>query len=185
MIREYAGIGSRDLTPAQREVCVKLGYFLATQGWILHTGNAQGADQAFAEGANLVDPKAVRLFLPWRSYEAAAVRDGNQVFSLEQYSPQQIDVLNEEAAQYHPAWDRLKQGGQKLMMRNGLIIAPTAHLVRHPVAVVLAFPSQKPGGGGTGQGMRLAESYGLPVVDLNTLDQEGLSDLCEQMRNGE
>ncbi|KKN09988.1 hypothetical protein LCGC14_1041260 [marine sediment metagenome] len=174
----YAGIGSRDLTPAQINTCEKLGAWFAQQGHILCTGNAKGADQAFARGVNSVDPTRVRLFLPWSSYERQAIVPGNKVISLDDYPAAAIARLEVDAAKHHGAWHRLKQGGRKLMVRNGLIIEGPAG----PVGIVLAFPSNKVGGGGTGQGIRLAESKGIEVIDLNAADKSFLHALCERVR---
>ena len=61
----YAGIGSRQTPGHILSAMEQLGKSLAEQGWVLRTGNCQGADQAFQRGANTVNPKLVELFLPW------------------------------------------------------------------------------------------------------------------------
>ncbi len=175
----YAGIGSRDLTPAQIDTCEKLGSWFAQCGHILCTGNAKGADQAFARGANRVNPALVYLFLPWSSYERDAVVPGNLIVSLDDYHADKIAELEVGAAEHHGAWHRLKQGGRKLMVRNGLIIDGPAG----PVEIVLAFPSNRVGGGGTGQGMRLAQSKKIELIDLNAADKSSLRALCERVQS--
>ena len=183
----YAGIGSRDLTPEQIEVCEKLGSWFAQCGHTLHTGNALGADQAFARGANQVNPELVHLWLPWGSYESGAVQPGNVRHVLGEYSPDMLAALEVEVREFHPAWHRLKQGGRKLMMRNGLIISPASKpskkqvAMRKPVDLVIAFPNpNKPGGGGTGHGLRLAsKKYGIPIVDLTKENRGALESLCD------
>ncbi len=170
----YAGIGSRDLSPKQIEVCEKLGSWFAKQGHVLHTGNAKGADQAFARGANRVSPCMVHLYLPWDSYERDAIEPGNMILSLDSYSRVSIEDMEALAARHHPAWNRLKQGGRKLMVRNGLIIDNTS--------MVLAFPSSKIGGGGTGHGMRIARARGIELIDLNGKTDVQLRALCEGVK---
>lgn len=62
----YAGIGSRE-TPGQTLTAMEqLAHVLAARGWVLRTGLAGGADQAFYRGA--VGQGAVELYLPWPSF---------------------------------------------------------------------------------------------------------------------
>ncbi len=167
------GIGSRGLQPIDLNTCFRLGQFIAKCGGVLDSGNADGADQAFAEGANSVDPALVHLHLPWPNFNREAIVRGNVI-----HLPQEQSRFAEEAAKYHPAWRRLSQGAQKLHIRNVDIVCwPRLK------DMVLAFPSQKRGGGGTGQGMRVAEGYDIPVIDLNGMDEAQLYTLCEFIRN--
>jgi hypothetical protein len=148
---------------------------------VLRTGNALGTDNAFAQGANQIDQELVHLFLPWKSYNRGQVMPRNKTWCVDADSTYGTSLMR-KAEELHPAWGRLGQGGQKLMARNGGIIqgdTPSAPCVD----LVLALPSLgKPGGGGTGQGIRWAESLDIEVVDLNTLDNGGLRALCERVR---
>ena len=177
--RYYAGIGSRDLTPEQLEICRKLGQWFAAAGWVLNSGNAKGADQAFALGANRVDPSLVHLHLPWPSYERQAVVKGNVVRCVEDLATHELEWYTKHAEKHHPAWGRLSQGAQKLMTRNGMILLPCGC---HPVDLVLAWPSNRKGGGGTGQGMRIAEEQGVRLINLNNTTQASLAALCDEVR---
>ena len=47
----YAGIGARKTPVYILSIMGTIGEYLAEKGWILNTGAAPGADQAFAEGA--------------------------------------------------------------------------------------------------------------------------------------
>ena len=167
-----AGIGSRALNGARLDICRRLGAFIATCGGEIHSGNAGGADQAFARGGNSVDPRLVHLHLPWPNFEARAIHPDNVI-----HLPQEQSGYAETAAKYHPAWKHLTQGGRKLHTRNVSIVCwPTMK------DMVLAFPSNKKGGGGTGQGMRVAEGFDVPVIDLNGMTNAELSELCERLR---
>lgn len=168
-----AGIGSRDLQASDLQTCLALGQFIAKCGGELHSGNARGADQAFAAGANSVNPELVHLHLPWPNFEKEAIVGGNHI-----HLPQEQSAYDVTAAKYHPAWRHLSQGARKLHTRNVSIVCwPTIK------DMVLAFPSQKKGGGGTGQGMRVAEGHDIPVIDLNGMDTAQLHTLCESIRN--
>lgn len=185
-----ACIGSRDLTPEQTDICERLGQWLVSHGHIISTGNAEGADQAFARGGNSVDPTKVHLWLPWYRYERQAIVPGNQVVLFTALSDQLQTLLLTLAEKFHPAWGKLTQGGQKLQGRNGLIILdripePTELLfpkIELMTDRVLALPSSRPGGGGTGQGMRMAQNYGIPVTNLRDMSRAQLRSLCEEFR---
>lgn len=162
-MKAYAGIGSRE-TPADiLELMEALGMHLAYAGWTLRSGCAPGADSAFEQGAfdaTMVNRRAARpeLFLPWPKFEgrrsALTARDEPQAEALP------------IAAKFHPRWDSLKQGAQKLHARNvhqilGLdVTAPT------PSRFVLCWTKDGEGGGGTGQALRIAKAYDVPIFDL-------------------
>ncbi len=158
---KIAGIGSRDLDEEQRDICFRLGRVIAERGGEVHSGNAEGADQAFANGANSVDPKWVHLHLPWPNFNREAIVRGNVI-----HLPHPQSHYDVTAAKYHPNWQYLKQGAKKLHTRNVSIIVHPA-----PKDMVLAYPSLKLGGGGTGQGMRIAEGMGVPLWNLREVEQ--------------
>jgi hypothetical protein len=95
------------------------------------------------------------LYLPWRTYEAQAVLRYNEIHLPEEASEELVAL----AQLAHPAWDHLSQGVRKLMIRNVQIV--------HESKFVVALPNLKPGGGGTGHGVRVAELLDIPVYDLN------------------
>ncbi len=180
MTVRIACIGSRDLTTAQLGLCEKLGEWVVRCGHILDTGNAPGADQAFARGANQVRPDLVRLHLPWYNFERQAIHDDNAVYTVDALSEEQLLLHTQNAEKFHPAWGRLSQGARKLMVRNGMIMMPLP-LCFH-VDMCLALPSNKQGRGGTGQGMRIAEHFGVKLVDLRErYDHHQLFLLCEEI----
>ncbi len=170
MTKAIACIGSRSLKTSEILECEEIGRAIAERGWELHTGNAQGADQAFARGANEVNPKLVHLHLPWFKYERDAIVSGNVVRTVEDLEAHELDFYTQLAEKYHPAWERLSQGVRKLMIRNGMIILPCGC---HSVDVTIALPSSKPGGGGTGQGMRMTEGdRDAKLIDLTKTDPD-------------
>ncbi len=174
-----ACIGSRDLDDYQTTVCEKLGGYIVQCGHTLHSGNAPGADQAFARGGNAVDPAAVHLHLPWSNFERQATHPDNVVHSLDDLDEAHLKLYTYIAKRHHPAFRRLSQGAVKLMVRNSsILLPPPAYL---PVGRCLAIPSDKKGGGGTGQGMRIAVYEGIPLVDLRNCREPDLFRLCEEI----
>lgn len=163
MPARIACIGSRELSWEELSVCKRLGRVISLNGGEIHSGNAPGADQAFAQGGNEVNPESVHLHLPWPSFEKDKIVRGNHVHLLESH-PAGEEKLRSVAARFHPVWPRLSQGARKLHTRNVSILFPG---IRERVDLVLAWPSNRPGGGGTGQGLRIAEGYGIPIEDLH------------------
>lgn len=110
------------------------------------------------------------IFLPWRGF---GDRDGlapPQGIIHAAAGPQAYAM----AAQYHPAWDRLGRGARALMARNcHQVLGPD---LASPVrAVVCWTPDGSLNGrgskvGGTGQALRIAARYGIPVVNLQRVD---------------
>src|SRR5690606_28567211 len=69
------------------------------------------------------------------------------------------------AAQHHPAWDRLSPAAQKLHSRNmGQVLGPS---LDSPARFVIAYTSDGQDSGGTGQAIRIADSLGIPVLNLH------------------
>lgn len=131
------------------------------------SGAAPGADQLAVITA-LEAGGAVELYLPWRTYEQEFVetvvaRFPGQV-RLEVYYGNQNNAWGRSVQQYHPGWANLTQGAYALHARNYGIV----HTPEGPVNEVYALPSKKRGGGGTGQGMRIAKATGVPLYDLTT-----------------
>lgn len=180
---KIACVGSRSLTGEQETICEKLGAWIVSCSHELHTGAAVSADQSFARGANQVDPALVHLHLPWLSYERESIVLGNHVDIFPSLDQKTQQVYLDYAKVHHPAWGRLSQGAQKLHARNGRIIFPNGYPGK-PVDLVIAWPSKKIGGGGTGMGMRMAEAEGIPLVDLSKLQdqQRELHNLCERIK---
>lgn len=167
---------------------MKIGRYLAEKGWILHTGAAPGADQAFARGA-LEGDGMVILHLPWPSYEEDWFGKIPSQFSRKI----SVDVLEldrragaydrdayDSVYEFHPAPERLRQGALKLHARNYRIIRPKGR--PGPVSFTVAIPS--PGGGGTAQGIRLAESMKVPVVRLDQLSGKAAKKLIDEILAG-
>jgi hypothetical protein len=156
-----ACIGSRDLRQNELEICRQIGERMVKFGHEIITGNARGADQAFADGGNSVDRSKITLVLPWHGYEFHAVRDHNKVITLNPDVPEHKEWLR-AAEETHPAWEKLSNGTRLLMARNIGIVKPSN--------LVVAFPLKNRFGqlGGTGQGIRYAEKLGVPVkrIDL-------------------
>jgi hypothetical protein len=145
----YAGIGSRETPPEIQAVMTDIARSLKGEGIILRSGGAGGADTAFEKGAGSLK----EIYLPWKGF------DGGKS-TLYSYN----DRHGEIARRFHPAWHRLSQGAQKMMIRNSAQIFGLDFLTRS--SCVIAWTKDGQASGGTGQAIRIAQAYGVPVLNL-------------------
>jgi hypothetical protein len=162
----YAGIGSRKTPPELLELMTQIAGALAAKGWILRTGMADGADQAFYRGAREHGP--VELYLPWPSFEANARHPTGP--SNEFVLGRPSAGAHEMAAGFHPAWSRLSSGVRHLHARNCHQVlgrdlnAPARFVVCWTPDGSLDGRGQRVGG--TGQALRIAHHHGISVFNL-------------------
>lgn len=174
----YAGIGSRETPQDVLDLMTALAEKLAWDGWTLRTGGAPGADQAFEAGAVTVDGYALRLYLPWPGFEGrASIKHADKAAHLPYSEATCFD--NPEpwtfaiAEKHHPAWHLLKQGGRKLQARNvHQVLGHEVNFETEPQksAFVVCWTKDGKASGGTGQAIRIAEAYGVPVRNLRWSD---------------
>ena len=156
----YAGVGSREAPEEVLVVLEELGRILAERGWLLRSGNARGADQAFAKGAGAVSPELVEIFLSWPGYEKEAILPGCRVHG----SPGKES--REMASRYHSGWDICASGARALHGRNvEIILGPS---LDSPVSLVLCWTAGGKVRGGTAMGIHVARAGAIPLVNLGT-----------------
>jgi len=145
-----ACIGSRKLNSEERNLCYRIGQFLA-QGYNIKSGNAIGADQSYARGVNFINSKQLYLYLPNEKYNNYAIIDGNNVCCKPKKEWFSI------AKELHFYWDTMSYTAKSLHARNVGII--------EKCKFVIAFPNED-WGGGTLMGMKVAEKYNIPLYNL-------------------
>ena len=148
-------IGSREPTAEQEIKVIQLIEELDPNEVCIISGCAYGIDQlALQTGYNL-GFQTIGV-LPWSSYNQDVQKVCHHLIDLNKVNPiYKIDAYD-SVIKYHPAAKRLGQGAMKLHARNYLIISWAIQ--------VIAAPSNKVGGGGTGQGIRLAENLSIPTT---------------------
>lgn len=157
-MKTYAGIGSRETPPKILDLMECIASRFARFGWTLRSGRAPGADQAFERGAWNASGTA-QIFVPWEKFELES-----ELFQPIIPAGRNLDAAIEIAKQFHPAWDKLTQGAQKLMARNSMqILGPELDA---PVSAVVCWTPKASGSGGTGQAIRIAKAHGIVVYDL-------------------
>ena len=151
----YAGIGSRE-TPL---IVLKQMYSVAQQlapHWTLRSGHADGADTAFEEGCIMAGGN-MEIMLPWIGFNNAPNKDQYHV-------PNMTQELLDFASAFHPAWDKCSSGAKRMHARNACQILGLYG--DEPVDMVICWTKDGKRGGGTGQALRIAEYFNIPIFDL-------------------
>ena len=171
--------GTRQLPDVERPSLIALARRLATvlPATIFRTGNATGADTAFAEGVVAVDAKRLQYVLPnagmgrqRRQTDSLAVALGAVPAGTEQ-------VLASATTKASPASQRLvdlyvrEKGGSAnaakgaYLMRDTLKVLGCAELNLTPATVGIFYVNESdPLGGGTGHTICVCIEHGVPVV---------------------
>lgn len=113
MNKFYTGVGTRNIKSGTHvySLLVALGTKLATQGYILRSGAADGADTAFERGCDAVSGDK-EIYIPWYGFNGKQVQLGDPYYVG--ISPEAEDIANS----IHPAWQVCLQGAKKLHTRN-------------------------------------------------------------------
>lgn len=146
----YAGIGSRATPEDVLKEMTVYAQVLYSLGLTLRSGGARGADQAFEKGS-----RRNEIYLP---------KDNN---------PMWTEVFN---MHFHPRPDRLSPDGWNMMCRNAMQILGVNG--NTPVEFVICWTKDGKASGGTGQAIRIAEAFDIPVYNLyNKRDVGALTSL--------
>lgn len=159
--RAYAGIGSHKTPPHILDDMESLAIDLSSDGWTLRSGGANGADTAFELGA-LRNTRSAEIMLPWNGF------NGRWIVNDVYYIP--INQISLEIAErFHPAWHHCSSAARKLHARNVHQILGIN--LDSPVEFVVCWTPNASRSGGTGQALRIAEHYNIPIFDVADPDQ--------------
>ena len=111
----------------------------------------QIVEQAIEKGCDMINGKK-EIYLPWKRFNSSS---SSLIVSDER--------AFEIAKKYHPYWDNLKDGAKKLQARNShQVLGLDLHT---PSSFVICWTKDGKGGGGTGQALRIAKDYHIPIFD--------------------
>ena len=148
----YAGIGSRETPTDVLRFMSAIASALSYRGWTLRSGGATGADDAFATGSTDSD-----IFLPWSGFGESDIPEARPAGGRYHVGPEAWTFPIAE--QHHPRWQSLTMGVRKLHARNVHQVLGRDGEPRSSMVIC-------GGGGGTGQAIRVARTYGVQVFDL-------------------
>lgn len=148
------GIGSRETPKEILEEMTKIGEWIRLENHFLRSGHAPGADWAFEHGAQ---EKAI-VYLPWERFNIESISRANKIVVSDQKD------YNSITNTYHPNHLHLSSTVRKLMNRNACQVLGL-DLKRHS-DLVICWTIDGGATGGTGQAMRIAEAYKVPIYNM-------------------
>jgi hypothetical protein len=149
--KAYSGIGSRKTPLDILFQMTKVASFLEKHGYVLRSGGADGADKAFEEGVSDLTMK--NIYLPWKGFN-------NNASQLYKITKKAMDLAKE----FHPSWEYLSDAAKLLMARNGYqVLGESLH---DPVEFIICYTPHGKAEGGTGQALRIAQHYKIPIFNL-------------------
>jgi hypothetical protein len=171
-VKRIVCIGKRALERVNVPFCESVGMRTVEGGALLVSGNAPGADQAYARGGSTIDPSMVELCLPWPDFEHTQFRPtiieqpdagyescmrGNRIRLAQQATVEHIRI----ASWMHPHFDRAQRSTKNLLIRNVMLLIAEDGTRSD---LVIAWPDRtRDGWGGTGHTMRCARYLDVPV----------------------
>lgn len=144
----YAGIGSRKTPSELKPLINQISFFLEKRGYILRSGGADGADSFFEENI-----KNKEIFLPCENFNGNA----SMLYNI---TKEAYDL----ARRFHPNWHGLNPFAKKLIARNGYQVL--GKNLKTPAYFIVCWTENGEIKGGTGQALRIADYYNIPVCNL-------------------
>ncbi len=161
-IFSYAGVGFRETPPEIQAHMTMAATQLSSYGLILRSGGAEGA---FERGA---DPMLKEIFLPWKGFNGHP--------SPLYWIP---DEAHDLAEQCHPGWKTMRLSVRRLMAHN--IQQILGRTLQDPVLFVICWTPGGSGSGGTGQAIRCARNFDIPVFDMGAMPLEEIAENINQI----
>lgn len=162
----YTGVGSRSTPPQILKVMTRFAQIMADKDIWLHSGGAEGADQAFEAGASYKK----WIFIPWDGFNGY----GDTALKLGVVADSQEMTMI--AMRSHPHWMRLSAGARKLHTRNVAQILGL-DMKGKPELLICWTPdgcigkaSRTVESGGTATAIIIAEEHNVPILNLRRKD---------------
>jgi hypothetical protein len=163
-MKYFAGIGSRDTPYAICDIFTELTGELYAKGFNLRSGHALGADIAFERGS--VDPENDQIFVPKAGYKGST-----SIYT----GP--TDEAIEIAKKFHPKWSALRSHEARMLMARNThqILGPNCDVADISEMVICWTPDgaetkTSRETGGSGQAIRIANAYKVPVFNFANKD---------------
>lgn len=165
----YAGIGSREAPDWILSYMRAIARWLGLKGYNLRSGHAPGSDFVFELGCDEVNGSK-EIFLPWIGFNGS---DSTLIVNKE--------LAFKLAEKYHKFWNSLRHPTKLLMARNGHQVLGKE--LNDPVKFVVCWTKNGSGEGGTGQAIRIALDYNIPIFDMGIYDnivdlKKGFKEFC-------
>lgn len=148
MYKIYTGIGSRKTPTELEQTILSIAANLDRIGYTLRSGGADGADSFFEKHTSRKE-----IYLPWKNFNS----NDSLLYNISNKSM----VMAEK---YHPSWDKLSDASRKLMARNCYQVL--GENLDKPSQFIVCYTKDGKASGGTGQALRIAEDFNIPIFNL-------------------
>lgn len=155
MIKIIAGIGSRQTPPEILAEMKKVGKWCRSNGVLVRSGHADGADWAFEQGAQTM----CEAYIPWKGFN----RHLTSAAKIITYVP--TDEAKKSVFFFHPYPESLTPAVHLIMARNWAQVMGIDD--KTPCDVVVCWTRNGKEEGGTSQAMRIAKSKGIPIINMD------------------
>ena len=164
MSKFWTGVGSRETPKDIMELMTNISYKLGKNSWILRSGGANGADNAFEKGAwETFTEERPEIYIPWDGFNQRTESMGYIV-------AENLPVWEESkkiASLIHPNWSACSNGAKSLHARN--IMQVLGHDLRTPSKFLICWAKPDKYGdatGGTRTAWMLAKGHGIKRFNL-------------------
>jgi len=170
--------GRRGISDSEAESARNFGEFLARRFPALRfrSGNAEGADQAFADGVARQDARRLQIVAPYATHRRKSRNPAVVYASPEELSPGQAEVAIRRTAAASPKAGRLLhrwRDGGALAAKATYLLRDTMKVLGHseefpkPLCGIFFIDPSDPMAGGTGHTIRVCQQESVPVVFQN------------------
>lgn len=167
--------GRRSIPEKEAAMATRLSTLLAKRfpHLVFRSGNASGADQAFATGVMEVAPGRMEIIAPYENHRKKQRNPLAAYTSPESLSPEELAIIQAMTIAATPANKRLMkwyERGGKLGSQAACLIRDTmkvagmkdSHAV--PIAALFYVDPKEPEAGGTGHTIRVCRNANIPVI---------------------
>jgi len=166
VIRYYTGVGSRETPHQIRVQMAQIASHLAMRDFVLRSGAAPGADEAFETG--LMRHQKREIYLPWKEFNGHKSK----------LHPPSVEAMY-IASRHHPAWGKCGDAARMLHARN--VHQVLGKDLNTPSAFLVCWTPGGTGAGGTGQAIRIAQTHQIPVFDLAVWRRDAVFDHVREL----
>lgn len=170
--------GKRIVLDADKEKLIALGRMLTskTNKMIFRSGNAEGADQLFADGVTSVDNRKLQVITPYSSHRQKS-NHGYETFSLDDINiannPELLN-LSKTNKKTEKLIDQFVSGNKnRFTIKASYIIRDTIKAIGtdqiKPATFGIFYDDlDNPMAGGTGHTMNVCKLNNIPIIDQKT-----------------
>jgi hypothetical protein len=158
----YAGIGSQETPNDILNLMYSLARYMAVHKHTLRSGGARGADTAFEDGCVSKQGK-MEIYLPFAGF------NHNESLLFGAGKEARLHGRN-----FHPNWANVSCTGRDFLARNSYQILGSN--LRTPADFVVCWTPKGKTVGGTGQAIRMAEHYEIPIFNFGSMTKDEVNE---------